>query len=143
MSIEKGRTGYIVPEKDTPTIVAQTALDGGHDTALYAQGKLAKENREPVEANPIDPAFPPQFDSWAAGWRLWRLLIMRRQVIGTSWPSLLRRSSLPAIDDVTRRTALPVTRSGPRQPAVPPNPEPEREPEPEPAVTRSSHAGRD
>ena len=68
MSIEKGRTGYIVPEKDTPTIVAQTALDGGHDTALYAQGKLAKENREPVEANPIDPAFPPQFDSWAAGW---------------------------------------------------------------------------
>jgi hypothetical protein len=69
MSIEKGKgVGYEVPEKDTPTIVAQTALEGGHDTALYAQGKLAKENGEPAEANPIDPAFPPQFDSWAAGW---------------------------------------------------------------------------
>jgi len=69
MSIEKGRgTGYIVPEKDTPTVVAATALEGGFDTAIYAAGKLAKENGEPVEANPFDAAFPPQFDSWAAGW---------------------------------------------------------------------------
>ena len=75
---------------------------------------------------------------------------MRRQIIGASWPSLLRRSSLPAIDDFTRRTALPVTMrqtdaalrqaqdeglSGPKPPQKPrPDPEPEKEPEPEPAI---------
>lgn len=69
MVIEKGSgTGYIIPERETPTAVAAAALDGGHDTALFAQGKLAKEAGEPIEANPIDPAFPPQFDSWVAGW---------------------------------------------------------------------------
>ena len=55
-------------EADTPTVVAQTALDGGYDTALFAQGLRAKEAGEPEEANPIDPAYPPQYESWAAGW---------------------------------------------------------------------------
>jgi hypothetical protein len=39
-----------------------------HDTAIFAQGKRAKEAGEPVEANPFDATFTHQFDSWAAGW---------------------------------------------------------------------------
>jgi hypothetical protein len=65
---------------------------------------------------------------------------MRRQVIGTTWPAVLRRSQLPMIDDVTRRTALPLTREAPKPPPTAPDPEPEKEPEPEPAIW-SSRAG--
>ena len=58
----------MVEEKDTPPVVAATALEGGFDTAIYAQGKRAKEAGETEENNPFEPDFAHQFESWAAGW---------------------------------------------------------------------------
>jgi hypothetical protein len=38
------------------------------DTAIFTQGVKAKEAGQADDTNPFDPAFPHQFESWAAGY---------------------------------------------------------------------------
>lgn len=72
----EGRTDYGQPNEEVarlqgaqePTQDEWKEIEKTYDSALYKQGMIAAQNGEPIESNPIDPAFKPQFDSWVAGY---------------------------------------------------------------------------